>query len=112
MDLLGSILGSMSGPPGKSEKEKERLKKEKAMQQKMEEKQREASKMFRQKMEKKIQDFIADSSKKSVEFEPMEKYERSIVHDIAEVAGLIAHSFGLDGVDRHIVAWKKEHQVI
>ncbi len=36
--------------------------------------------------------------------------QRSIVHDVAEVAGLVAHSFGEEDVDRHIVIWKKEQQ--
>lgn len=30
-------------------------------------------------------------------------------HDIAEVAGLTAQSFGIEGVDRYIMLFKKEH---
>ena len=30
-----------------------------------------------------------------------------VVHDIAEIAGLVAHSFGEEGVDRHVELWKK-----
>ena len=40
----------------------------------------------------------------------MEKFFRSIAHDVAEVAGLVAHSFGEEDVDRHIKVWKKEWQ--
>lgn len=61
-------------------------------------------------MEKQITDFLkdTDSDKRKITFPPMEKYERSIVHDVAEVAGLVAHSFGQEDVDRHLVVWKKE----
>ncbi len=41
----------------------------------------------------------------------MEKHLRSIVHDVAEIAGLVAHSFGSDDDgQRHVVLWKKEAQ--
>ena len=41
----------------------------------------------------------------------MEKYERSIVHDVAEVAGLPAHSFGDEAVKegRRVTIWKAEN---
>ena len=34
--------------------------------------------------------------------------QRSIVHDVCEVAGLVAYSFGEEDVNRHTVVWKKE----
>ena len=44
-----------------------------------------------------------------MKFSPMEKYERSVVHDVAEVAGLPAFSFGDDAEgQRHVVIWHKE----
>lgn len=44
-------------------------------------------------------------------FPAMDKHFRSIVHDVSEVAGLVAHSFGQDAEeDRHVRVWKKEHQ--
>ena len=30
----------------------------------------------------------------------MNQYERSVVHDTAEIAGLVAHSFGQEDIDR------------
>lgn len=30
-------------------------------------------------------------------------------HDVASVAGLTAMSFGMDGIDRYIVVFKKDH---
>lgn len=44
-----------------------------------------------------------------MKFEPMDKIYRSIVHDVAEVAGLTSHSFGEEDVDRYIMLFKKEH---
>ena len=88
MDLLGSIMSSMSGPPKLSEQEKKRRQKEKEMKKKMEEKAREATKKMRESVEKKIGDFVKDDTKKCLEFPPMQKYERSIVHDVAEVTHL------------------------
>merc|ERR1712059_129082 len=33
---------------------------------------------------------------------------RSVVHDVAEIAGLATYSFGEEDIDRHIQVWKKE----
>merc|ERR1719186_2100031 len=38
----------------------------------------------------------------------MDKYHRSVVHDVAEIAGLVTYSVGEEDVDRHIQVWKKE----
>ena len=38
----------------------------------------------------------------------MDKYHRSVVHDVTEVAGLVSYTFGEEDVDRHIQVWKKE----
>ena len=41
----------------------------------------------------------------------MEKSLRAVVHDVAEVAGLVAHSVGSDDDgDRRVIIWKKEAQ--
>ena len=62
MDLLGSIMGSMTGPPKMSDKERERRKKEKEMAEKMEEQHRKMTKKFREQTEEKINAFIKDVS--------------------------------------------------
>ena len=62
MDLLGSIMGSMTGPPKMSDKERERRKKEREAAEKAEEASRKASKLFREKTEEKINAFIKDVS--------------------------------------------------
>lgn len=129
MDLLGSILGTMTGPPKGNEKEREERRKAKEMNKKLEEKRSEQAKVFRQKIEGKIDAFVKISvtldrdkptedgsirdhkiefDNRCIHLEPMNQYERSVVHDTAEIAGLVAHSFGQEDIDRHVVIWKKE----
>ena len=38
---------------------------------------------FREKIEEQINNFLRDGEAKNLKFEPMNKYERSIVHDVA-----------------------------
>jgi len=109
MDLLGSILGSMDKPPQASEKEREARKKEKEMSEKLHAKEKELKLKFRDKTEEKIKLFLTDEQEKTVKFSPMDKYHRSIIHDVADVAGLVAFSFGVEDEDRYIQVWKKEY---
>merc|ERR1711997_420343 len=95
----------------------------------MGEKRSEQAKVFRQKIEGKIDAFVKISvtldrdkptedgsirdhkiefDNRCIHLEPMNQYERSVVHDTAEIAGLVAHSFGQEDIDRHVVIWKKE----
>ena len=88
----------------------EKRKKAKEMAKTLDEKQREATKTFRLKVEKKINDFVLDkdgTGSMRLQLPPMSIVERQVVHDVAEIAGLIAHSFGEEGVDRHVELWKK-----
>ena len=110
MDLLGSIMGSMdaSKPAPMSEKEKQKKKQQKEMVAKIEEKQRQAKLKFRTKIETKLNDFLKKENDKTLKFPPMDKYHRSVVHDVTEIAGLVSFTFGEEEVDRHIQVWKKE----
>uniref|UniRef100_A0A672PRD1 Sperm-associated antigen 7 homolog n=2 Tax=Sinocyclocheilus grahami TaxID=75366 RepID=A0A672PRD1_SINGR len=63
---------------------------------------------FRKKMEKTVSDFIQDSNLQKKRCEPMGKLERSILHDVAEVAGLASFSFGEDKESRYVMLFKKE----
>merc|ERR1712112_417470 len=91
-----------------SEKEKLQKKKQKGMFAIIEEKERQAKLNFRTKIENKINEFLKKDNDKTLKFEAMDKYHRSVVHDVSEVAGLVSHSFGEEDVDRHIQVWKKE----
>ncbi|EGI69520.1 Sperm-associated antigen 7 [Acromyrmex echinatior] len=84
MDLLGSILKSMDKPPSINEKQKALMK-------------------------KKINKFVQDDNAKEYKFPAMDQIYRSIIHDVAEVANILAYSFGEEGVDRYIMIFKKEH---
>nr|XP_014346164.1 PREDICTED: sperm-associated antigen 7 [Latimeria chalumnae] len=63
---------------------------------------------FRKQMEKEVSDFIQDSSQRKKKYPRMNKIERSILHDVAEVAGLTSFSFGDDEENRYVMIFKKE----
>lgn len=63
---------------------------------------------FRKRMEKEVSDFIQDSAQIKKKFQPMNKIERSILHDVVEVAGLTSFSFGEDDDCRYVMIFKKE----
>ncbi|XP_028517183.1 sperm-associated antigen 7 homolog [Exaiptasia diaphana] len=105
MDLLGSILDSMDAPP-KTENKEEKEKKRKLLKIQKEERKKKAE--FRTKIEKDVNDFIQDEKRTRHKYPPMNKIQRTIVHDVAEVAGLTTFSFGEDEVDRYVMLFKKE----
>ncbi|XP_001630538.2 sperm-associated antigen 7 homolog [Nematostella vectensis] len=105
MDLLGSILNSMDAPP-KTEDSKAREKRAKLAKLQKEERKKKAD--FREKVEKDVNKFINDAKRTRLKFPPMNKVQRSIVHDVAEIGGLTTFSFGEDEVDRYVMLFKKE----
>lgn len=109
MDLLGSILGAMDKPPIKDKKEKEMLENQKKELEKHRNKERDELNRFRKYAEERLGRLIKDPNRPYMEFQPLDKVHRSVVHDIAEIASLVAMSFGVEGVDRYIVVYKKEH---
>ncbi|XP_054169329.1 sperm-associated antigen 7 homolog [Oppia nitens] len=109
MDLLGSILGSMQKPPKtKASEEQKMAKKANEKMEEIRKHERQHMHRFRQNIEEQINKFMANDSETKVEFKPMDKMHRCIIHDVAEIAGLSAFSFGTEDVDRHIVVYKKE----
>ncbi|XP_061417491.1 sperm-associated antigen 7 [Lethenteron reissneri] len=109
MDLLGSILSSMEKPPSMGDKESRKKAREQAARlQTLQDQERKHKAEFRKQMEARVTAFIKDSSEKKKRFEPMGKLERSILHDVAEVAGLASFSFGDDEESRHVMVFKKE----
>uniref|UniRef100_T1J0U9 R3H domain-containing protein n=1 Tax=Strigamia maritima TaxID=126957 RepID=T1J0U9_STRMM len=107
-DLLGSILNSMTKPPTVGDKQKEQLKKQKEVLEKKHLEEKKKLNSFRRKVEDDINSFIQDPTRHKYKLEPMDKVCRSIVHDIVEVAGLAAFSFGTDELDRYVYVFKKE----
>lgn len=108
MDLLGSILDSMDKPPSMGDKEKKLARERKEQQEKRQKEDRDRKMKFRTKIEKEVNELINDSTKTKRKYEPMDKICRSIVHDVAEVAGLASFSFGESDENRYIMLFKKE----
>ncbi|KAK0061191.1 sperm-associated antigen 7, partial [Biomphalaria pfeifferi] len=81
---------------------------EKALQAKQQEAEKKMLDNFKQKIQKRIHEFIKDGTQEKLKLEPMDKVLRAIVHDVAEVAGLASFSFGLEEDDRYVMLWKKE----
>ncbi|XP_059607595.1 sperm-associated antigen 7 [Phlebotomus argentipes] len=108
MDLLGSILAGMDQPPSVSNKDKEMLKKQKEQEEKLMTQNKNELNKFRTYVEQRVERFMKDN-RKHIQFPPADKVYRSVVHDVADIAGLIGMSFGQEGVDRYIVVYKKEY---
>ncbi|KAJ4930131.1 hypothetical protein JOQ06_019144 [Pogonophryne albipinna] len=108
-DLLGSILNSMEKPPTVGSQESRRKAREQAARlKKMEELEKRKKAEFRKKMEKEVSEFIQDSAQQKRKYNPMGKIERSILHDVSEVAGLTSFSFGEEEESRYVMLFKKE----
>uniref|UniRef100_A0A5F9C3E3 R3H domain-containing protein n=1 Tax=Oryctolagus cuniculus TaxID=9986 RepID=A0A5F9C3E3_RABIT len=108
-DLLGSILSSMEKPPSLGDQETRRKAREQAARlKKLQEQDKQQKLEFRRRMEKEVSDFIQDSGQIKKKFQPMNKIERSILHDVVEVAGLTSFSFGEDDDCRYVMIFKKE----
>ncbi|XP_028297382.1 sperm-associated antigen 7 homolog [Gouania willdenowi] len=108
-DLLGSILNSMEKPPTVGDQESRRKAKEQAARLKrLEEAEKRKKAEFRKKMEKEVSNFIQDTLQQKKQYSPMGKIERSILHDVAEIAGLTSFSFGEDEESRYVMLFKKE----
>lgn len=98
----------MDTPPSFSSKQRSLMKKHKEEILKKQREEKEKLKAFREKIEENINKFLQDESLQKQKFEPMEQVCRSIVHDVAEVAGVPAFSIGEEGVDRHVMIFKRE----
>ncbi|XP_030561580.1 sperm-associated antigen 7 [Drosophila novamexicana] len=108
MDLLDSILNSMDAPPTTNEQQKTLIKKQREMVERMQNKQKEELLRFRKYVEERMGRFAKDD-RTYIEFQPLDKVHRSVIHEIAENGGFIAMSFGREDEDRHSVVYKKEH---
>ncbi|KAF4533157.1 hypothetical protein B566_EDAN001699 [Ephemera danica] len=106
MDLLGSILKDMDkqGPP--------RLTDEQKQMRKQYEKNCEAKSKhyatFRTKVEKVIDDFARNGTEIQLSFDPFDSWSNTIIHEVAEIAGLPSYSF-IDHRDRFVIIFKREH---
>ncbi|XP_077278508.1 sperm-associated antigen 7 homolog [Temnothorax americanus] len=109
IDILASILKSMDKPPPVNEKQKALVKKQQEELQKRQRAEAEKLKLFRLKVEEKIDKFLQDDDAKEYKFPVMDKIHRGIVYDVAEVANVLAYSFGEEGYDRYSIIFKREY---
>ncbi|XP_075210598.1 sperm-associated antigen 7 [Lycorma delicatula] len=108
MDVLDSILKSMHKPPSVSDKQRLLMKKQKEEMLKKQKEEKERLRIFREKTEDRVNKFLQNESEYRLKFEPMDQMYRSIIHDVAEVAGMTAYSFGEEGIDRYTIVYKKD----
>lgn len=78
------------------------------MMERMQNKQKEELLRFRKYVEERMGRFAKDD-RTCIEFQPLDKVHRSVIHEIADNGGFIAMSFGREDEDRHSVVYKKEH---
>ncbi|KAL5285758.1 SPAG7 family protein [Megaselia abdita] len=62
---------------------------------------------FRKYVEDRVNRFAKDQ-RHFIEFQPLERLHRTIIHEVADIAGMMGFSFGVDGMDRYTVIYKKE----
>ena len=72
----------------------------------LQEAERERLRKFRQETEDLVNKFVSDDTRQRHTFPPMDQTLRSVVQDVIDVAGLTGHSFGIEGVDRHVMVFK------
>lgn len=98
----------MDAPPATNEQQKTLIKKQREMMERMQNKQKEELLRFRKYVEERMGRFAKDD-RTCIEFQPLDKVHRSVIHEIAENGGFIAMSFGREDEDRYSVVYKKEH---
>lgn len=98
----------MEKPPSLNDAEKKKAKAQKALIEKQQEAEKKKIQIFREKIQKRVHEFIKDSTKQKYRFETMDKVLRAIVHEVTDLAGLASFSFGVEEQDRYVMCWKKE----
>ncbi|XP_045621942.1 sperm-associated antigen 7 [Procambarus clarkii] len=109
MDLLDSIMSKMDKPPSVTDKQKKMLREQQKAVEEAKSKERERLNQFRKHIEERINRFIQNVGLMKKKFEPMDRVARSIVRDVADVAGLTTYAFGTEDFDRHVMVFKKEY---
>lgn len=109
MDILDSIMSKMDRPPSVNNKQKKILKEQQKAVEEAKSKEKERLNQFRKHIEDRINRFIQNVTLMKKKFEPMDRVARSIVRDVADIAGLTTYAFGTEDVDRHVMVFKKEY---
>ncbi|XP_018023997.1 sperm-associated antigen 7 homolog, partial [Hyalella azteca] len=109
MDLLDSIMSKMAKPPSIDDKQKKLMREQQKVLDEARSKEREELSKFRRQMEQRVHSFILDDRLEKLRLEPMEQVARSVVRDVADVAGLTTYTFGVEGEDRYVMLFKKDY---
>ncbi|CAL8113250.1 unnamed protein product [Orchesella dallaii] len=107
MDILGSIMKKMEKPPVMGEKERKLKKMQQDILKKEQEEKEKRVREFREKTADEIKKFVEDQARTRHVFPPMDKPYRSMLYTMVEDAGLAAHSFGREELDRHVIIFKE-----
>lgn len=99
----------MDKPPSVSDGQRELMKKQREEMIRIRREEKEKFCKFRRKVEEKVNLFQQDVNEKRLKFEPMDHVFRGIIHDVAEIAGMTAYSFGEEGYDRHTIIYKRDN---
>merc|ERR1712136_511417 len=91
-----------------SEKERKKVKEHQKKMETLHQQEREKKLKFQKEVEKIIAHFV-NSEDKRFKMKPMNKLSRTVVHEIAEDAGLLTQAFGREEQDRYILLIKKDH---
>jgi len=98
----------MTPPPVMDEKERKLRQNQRELHLKQQQAVQKRMQSFREEVTKKINRFDTDDNEgPRLKFDAMDKIHRSIIHDIAESASLVALSFGEDEVDRHVIVFRQ-----
>jgi len=108
MDILGSIMKKMEKPPVLGEKERKLKKLQQDHLKKEQEEKEKRVREFRKNMTEEIKKFVEDETRTRHVFPPMDKPYRSMLYTMVEDAGLTAHSFGREELDRHVMVFKEK----
>jgi len=111
MDLLDSILSKMEKPPSVDDKRKKQIKEQQRAHEEARTKERAQLSKFRKEVEEYVTAFMRDDAQQKMPLAPMDQVARSVVRDVAEVAGLTSYTFGVEGEDRHVMLFKKDYAI-
>lgn len=99
----------MDKPPTLSLSDKTRIKNQKEAFNKAKDEEKGKLRQLRKMAGDKINEFLNNSQETRLKFDPMEQLHRNVIRDIAEDAGVISYSFGMEGEDRYAMLFKKQN---
>jgi len=97
----------MEKPPTVNNEAKKKQREQKEKMEKLQARERQVRSSFRLEIQTRINRFLQNDLE-GFRFEPMDKLQRAIVHEVAETAGISSFAFGIEEEDRFVMLFKKE----